>query len=176
MGEAQWMRGRRKRSSVDRGTMPTASGPARGSGADTRAAHNTRATRIPSATPPVLPLCRRAVLGQLVHRARLDLHLHGDAARPPDCRVKRLVAARLWIGDVVVKLAWYALPEAVHRRHERVARLDSVVHAHATRIVDDDAQRARIVHLQGVGTGHRGGKCGGTRRRRAHSCRTRRQR
>ena len=91
----------------------------------------------------VAPVRGHAVLGELVHLARADLHLERPAVVVSHHRVQRAVAVGLGPRNIVVEFLGDGRPHLVHHAQRRIA----VAH-----VVDDDAQRAQVVHLGEVQT------------------------
>ena len=86
----------------------------------------------------VLPVCRDAQFGDLVHLLRADLHLHGPPVSTHHRGVQAAVHVVLGIGDVVVKLAGDGTPQAVHHAQRRVTLGFAL---------DDDAEAVDVVDL-----------------------------
>ena len=86
----------------------------------------------------VVPVCRDAELGVLVHLPRTDLDLERQLTRSDDGRVERLVVVLLGRCDVIVEFTGHVVPATVHETECRVAVGDRA---------DDDAHREHVHDL-----------------------------
>jgi hypothetical protein len=96
----------------------------------------------------VFPVGGDAVLGHLVHLARADLHLKGDALVADDRRVQALVAVGLRRGDIVLEAVGQRMIQVVDQAEGRIALGHRVQHdAHRVHIVDLVERLVLHVHL-----------------------------
>ena len=86
----------------------------------------------------VLPMCRDAVFGDLVHLLRADLYLEGDAALADDGGVQALVHVGLGRTDIVLEAAEHRLIQVVDHAEDIVAVGDGV---------DDHAEGKQVKHV-----------------------------